>query len=53
MEEIHNKLLEISIGLGEAVDLEKIDIKTAVNLNAMVSDVINIIYKYDIKIKEK
>jgi hypothetical protein len=43
MTELHNHLLKISGELGKAVDLEKIDIKTAVNLNAMLSEAINFI----------
>ena len=41
MTELHNHLLKISGELGKAVDLKKIDIKTAVNLNAMLSEAIN------------
>ena len=43
MTELHNHLLKISGELGKAVDLEKIDIKTAVNLNAMLGEAINFI----------
>lgn len=43
MTELHNHLLKISGELGKAVYLEKIDIKTAVNLNAMLSEAINFI----------
>lgn len=41
MSELHNKLLEISGELGKAVDLDKIDVKIAINLNHMLSQAIN------------